>query len=94
MISTVATFGGGTLPGESLPSKGIRFKVVDREDEKSGSRKLSANYLAQLLRQAAAPVVSTVHEDQVIVDLRTVPDSDEKLLRQSILEVDQKLKGG
>jgi L-seryl-tRNA(Ser) seleniumtransferase len=86
LISTSATFGGGTLPGESLPSSGICLSGKDNI-----SRKVSANYLAQLLRLADVPVISMVHEDKVLIDLRTVPPQDEMLLRQSLLQVDHRV---
>jgi L-seryl-tRNA(Ser) seleniumtransferase len=61
-----AFLGGGSIPGESLPSRGVRIASPD----------LSADALARALRSAAVPVVPRVSEDRVVLDMRTVLPED------------------
>jgi L-seryl-tRNA(Ser) seleniumtransferase len=64
-----STVGGGSLPGETLPTHllGIPARHPDR-------------ILAQL-RSSRTPVIARVEKDQVLLDPRTVlPDQDERLL--------------
>lgn len=66
---TVATIGGGSLPGDTLES--IGFAVT-------GDR---PNALARKLRLGELPVVGRVHDDELRLDLRTVaPEDDEDLV--------------
>ncbi len=63
-----ATVGGGSLPGETLPSVGLRISVPAPER------------MAARLRAADPPVVGRVADDALLLDLRTVaPDEDEAL---------------
>jgi L-seryl-tRNA(Ser) seleniumtransferase len=60
-----ATVGGGALPGESLPSVGLRLRAG------SASRLLAA------LRRGEPCVIGRIEDGAVVVDLRTVaPDQD------------------
>jgi L-seryl-tRNA(Ser) seleniumtransferase len=59
-----AFLGGGSLPGQTLPSYAIR---VDAEDAASFARRL---------REAKVPVVSRVHDGAVYLDMRTLFPSE------------------
>ncbi len=64
--------GGGSLPGESLPT---RVVVVD-------PGKIGADEPAARLRAAPVPVIGRIHNDRLLFDPRTVlPDQAEALLR-------------
>ena len=65
IASTVATVGGGSLPGESLPSVGLRI----------GGRAPTA--LAARLRAGQPTVIARVEQGAVILDLRTVDPADD-----------------
>jgi L-seryl-tRNA(Ser) seleniumtransferase len=54
--------GGGSLPGETLPTKLVALTVNNPDD-----------YLARL-RRGDPPVVARIENDQVVFDLRTVSD--------------------
>jgi L-seryl-tRNA(Ser) seleniumtransferase len=73
-----ATVGGGSLPGETLPSAGLRV------------RELPPDRLAAALRGGAPVVVGRVADGALLLDLRTVaPDEDETLaaaLRSAMAE--------
>ncbi|HRO92051.1 MAG TPA: L-seryl-tRNA(Sec) selenium transferase, partial [Promineifilum sp.] len=67
--------GGGSLPGESLPT---RVVVVD-----PGA--MSAGELAARLRAAPLPVIGRIHDGRLRLDPRTVlPGQEEGLLRAVI----------
>lgn len=67
-IEVRSTVGGGSLPGETLPSWGLALRVPSAE------RTLAA------LRLPTPIVVARVADGQVILDLRTVdPDADDAL---------------
>jgi L-seryl-tRNA(Ser) seleniumtransferase len=67
-IATEATFGGGALPGEFLPSFGIAL----------GHAK--ADGLAAALRTGRPAVVGRIEDGRVLLDLRTVePERDGEL---------------
>ena len=74
VVQSNATVGGGSLPGQTLPSYAIRLsaEVGAAED------------LAARLRAAERPVIGRVHEDLVWLDLRTVLERDEPYLRAAL----------
>jgi len=70
VAETKATVGGGALPGETLPSVGLRI------EQGSASRSLTA------LRRGEPCVIARVEDGAVIADMRTVtPAQDEALVR-------------
>jgi len=72
VVETEATVGGGALPGETLPSVGLRI----------GHR--SAARLVAALREGEPCVVARVVGGAVIVDLRTVDPVDDKPLANAL----------
>jgi L-seryl-tRNA(Ser) seleniumtransferase len=60
VVETQATVGGGSLPGETLPSFGLAI----------GGR--SADRLLGALRRGSPPVVGRIEAGRVVLDLRTV----------------------
>jgi L-seryl-tRNA(Ser) seleniumtransferase len=66
-----STIGGGSLPGETLPS--ITISVI---------RPLCpANQQAQLFRQQSPPIIGRIEDQKLVLDLRTVfPHQDETLI--------------
>ena len=71
--------GGGSTPGQSLPSKVIRI----------ASARYSAAKLEQRLRRAPAgiSVIARVEEDRLVLDLRTVFPEQEPLLIKTLAAV-------
>jgi L-seryl-tRNA(Ser) seleniumtransferase len=68
VVTSSAAVGGGSLPGQTLPSRALAFRTQ------------SPDRLAAVLRAAATPVVARIERDQVLLDLRTVlPDQDATL---------------
>lgn len=62
-----SVIGGGSTPGQSLPTKLIAVTHAHR----------SATELEALLRNSRPPVISRVERDRVLLDLRTVFESQE-----------------
>jgi L-seryl-tRNA(Ser) seleniumtransferase len=61
VVDTVAVVGGGSVPGQEIPSAGVAF---------DGDR-------AAALRACDPPVVARVHEGRTICDFRTVDEADD-----------------
>ena len=69
VVATRATIGGGSLPGETLPSVALRV------------RHGSASRLAERLRRSDPCVIGRIEDGAVLLDLRTVdPLTDEALV--------------
>jgi len=69
-VPLTATMGGGSLPGETLPSFGLALAAR------------SANRLLAALRGADPAVVGRIEDGRVVLDLRTVdPTADDDLAR-------------
>jgi L-seryl-tRNA(Ser) seleniumtransferase len=64
VIDGQSTIGGGSLPGETLPTKLVALRVNNPDD-----------FLARL-RRGDPPVVARIQNDRVVLDLRTVIDED------------------
>ena len=74
VIQTESTIGGGSLPGETMESVGI--KIAGNNPEK----------LASNIRNGNRPIVSRIEDDAVIFDLRTVLPNDDDILTTVISE--------
>ena len=64
VIDGQSTIGGGSLPGETLPTKLVALAVPNPDD-----------FLARL-RRGDPPVVARIENDRVVFDLRTVLDRE------------------
>ncbi len=70
VVPLLATVGGGSLPGETLPSFGLALEAR------------SADRLLAALRDGEPAVVGRIEDGRVVLDVRTVdPGSDEELAR-------------
>jgi L-seryl-tRNA(Ser) seleniumtransferase len=71
--SVQATVGGGSLPGETLPSWALVLSPVDGE---------GVDMLARRLRLGEPGIFGRIDQDRLLLDLRTVvPEDDDMLLR-------------
>jgi L-seryl-tRNA(Ser) seleniumtransferase len=68
VIDGQSTVGGGSLPGETLPTKLVALTVNNPDD-----------FLARL-RRGDPPVVARIEKDRVVIDLRTVMDREALLV--------------
>ncbi|MCX7706790.1 MAG: L-seryl-tRNA(Sec) selenium transferase [Anaerolineae bacterium] len=70
VVRSNSTVGGGSLPGEVLPTHAVALTPS------------SPNAFAAALRKGQPPVIARVADDQVLLDPRTVsPEADETLVR-------------
>ena len=73
VVESRSAIGGGSLPGETLPTWAL---ALDAADIPGGPDRIM-----RLLRQGHPPVVARVEDDRVLFDARTVgPDEDSDLL--------------
>lgn len=72
VIPGQSTVGGGSLPGETLPTHLLAL-TVPRPDE-----------VAARLRRANPPVVARIQQDKLLFDPRTVPREEEEALLQAL----------
>ncbi len=78
-VESVSYAGGGSLPGNELPSRAVALRHPD----------VDPAALAKRLRIARPAVVGRVHEGQLLLDLRCVsPDEDELLCASAIQACD------
>ncbi|MBK4736586.1 L-seryl-tRNA(Sec) selenium transferase [Noviherbaspirillum pedocola] len=68
--------GGGSLPGDTLPSTTLLLKTSD----------ISADGIARRLRQARPAVIGRIARDRFILDLRTVNDAEVRELARLVAE--------
>lgn len=69
VVDSVSTVGGGSLPGQTLPTKALTISAEFIEA------------LARRLRQADPPIITRIEADQLLLDPRTVlPEQDQTLL--------------
>jgi L-seryl-tRNA(Ser) seleniumtransferase len=76
-----STVGGGSLPGETQASWGVRVGCHDGPAVPSWS----ADRFARGLRQLPRPIVGRVEKDAVFLDLRTVDPSDDKTVVGAVI---------
>jgi L-seryl-tRNA(Ser) seleniumtransferase len=75
VVDGASTVGGGSLPGETLPTKLVALAVPH------------PNEVAGALRAADPPVIARIQDDQLVLDPRTVLEEEEKDLLRIIGEV-------
>lgn len=70
IVDGQSTVGGGSLPGETLPTKLVALETAHPDQ------------LAAALRTADPPVIARIEEDRLVLDPRTVlPEEQRELLR-------------
>ena len=72
IVELRSTVGGGSLPGETLPSVGLAL------DRRSSTRVLAA------LRDGAPPVIGRIEDGRVVLDLRTVDADQDDVLVEAV----------
>jgi len=68
VIDAESTVGGGSLPGETLPTRAVAIAVP------------APNAFAQHLRESTPPIIARIEENRVVFDPRTVLASEEEPL--------------
>jgi L-seryl-tRNA(Ser) seleniumtransferase len=71
LVDGFSAIGGGSAPGERLPTRLLALAPSSSSDE------MSADALLTKLRELDPPVIARIEQDRVVFDLRTVaPDQD------------------
>ena len=78
VTSETSYLGGGTLPGEGMPSFAVCLKAPES----------SAVDLSRRFRMATVPVAGRIHEDNVVLDMRTVFEADHASILAATDDVD------
>ncbi len=73
VVETTSTVGGGSLPEETQPSRGIALTAA------SAARAIGA------LRKADPPVIARIVNDRVVLDLRSVLPEQDELLATAVM---------
>ncbi|MFP5318726.1 MAG: L-seryl-tRNA(Sec) selenium transferase [Acidimicrobiia bacterium] len=71
VVDTVAVAGGGSVPGQEMPSAGV---AVEGDH-------------AERLRSCDPPIVARVHEGSTVCDLRTVDPADDPLVAKALADL-------
>lgn len=79
VVDTQSTVGGGSLPGETLPTRAVALDL------------LSPDAFAERLRQNDPPIVARIEGQRILVDPRTILPQDEELL---LAGVERTLRSG
>ena len=82
-MESQAAVGGGSLPGQTLPSLAIEIDGAGTDAED----------LAQRLRIARHPVIGRIQADRVRLDMRTVLPRDDGVLHETLQELCGPLSG-
>jgi L-seryl-tRNA(Ser) seleniumtransferase len=69
-----STVGGGSLPGETLPTRLVRIQAPSADD------------LAAALRQGRTAVIARIAADRVCLDPRTVADDEDGPLARAVID--------
>ncbi len=79
VVESAAAVGGGSLPGETLPTWVLAVRPAH------------ADRFAALLRKGEPPVVPRIEEDRVLLDPRTVLPEEDDLVMRRLLDAWQRL---
>ena len=75
VVQSQSAVGGGSLPGETLPTRALAVRPSD-----------SAEALARRLRRADPPLIARIERDRVLVDPRTVLPEWDTAVRDHLLQ--------
>ena len=78
VVETQSTIGGGSLPGDTLPSWALKLHPPDD---------LTPNTLAHALRTASTPVIGCIEDDALLLDPRAVLPDQETALIEAVSRV-------
>jgi len=81
MISEHSQVGGGSLPLQNLPTWAVALKP----------HKARVEALEAELRNQAPPIIARISDDQLILDLRTIPADELRTVAQGITQALQKI---
>jgi len=78
---SASAIGGGSLPGETLPTWVVSITPASRD---GASSEQEAGRIAAMLRQSSTPVVARVERGTLLLDPRTVQQGEEETLLETV----------
>ena len=75
IVQEFSVMGGGTLPNKSIPSPVIRIKESDHKD------------LINKLMQYKTPIIPRINKDNIVIDLRSTLEKNDKLIEDFFTEL-------
>jgi L-seryl-tRNA(Ser) seleniumtransferase len=82
VTSAASAFGGGTTPGQTIASCGIKIGIAH------GDTHMSARQLANRLRANKPAILSLTTSDAITLDLRCVAAAEEEIIEAALAEID------
>jgi L-seryl-tRNA(Ser) seleniumtransferase len=79
--------GGGSLPGDTIPTRLLEIKLPSNRKEKN-----KASLISKKLREQSPPVIARIEKDSVFLDPRTVMPEEDILVRKALLGIVDILK--
>ena len=79
-----STVGGGSLPGETLPTMVISVESVSSVGKFVD---VSADEQAKLFREQSPPIIGRIEDDKFVLDLRTVFPKQDEILMSAIKNI-------
>ena len=73
IVPTAGQVGGGSVPGQDLPSWAVAFGG-------------NVNTLEEKLRLGPTPIIGRIHEGQYLLDVRTLWEEDFPIIREAVKE--------
>lgn len=70
VIGTVGAMGGGSLPGQGLPSRGVALSF----------KEISLQQADAAMRNLPVPIIGYIEEDRIVLDVRTLLPGDEETI--------------
>jgi L-seryl-tRNA(Ser) seleniumtransferase len=91
VIEGRSTVGGGSLPGETIPTALCAIGGSSSHGARQSSARPTGPWvdvavLAVTLRGGAPPVVARVYRDRLLLDPRTVDPADDELVLRALCE--------
>jgi L-seryl-tRNA(Ser) seleniumtransferase len=77
VIEGTSTIGGGSAAGSKIPTRLLAVSMPGR----------SATDLAAALRSNDPPIIARIHQERVVLDLRTVPPEDDAVIVEALRSV-------
>ncbi len=77
VVDCLSTLGGGSLPGQTLPSRALQVS----------SSTITSETIARMLRDSDPSILSIIQNDNVLIDFRTILQRDELELEGALMQL-------
>lgn len=84
ICKTNSAIGGGSLPDQSQESRAIQIATTDKNHNQ-------AELIARTLRMQEIPIITTIYQNQVLLDLRAVFTEEDQLIEAALLSLDKSI---